>query len=187
MGWWGHYYGYCPKGADRIKAVIAEEGYNSESETHRWEVVDSSLKGTTVYLAIKRTKKETGEFEIYAVVALTHMDNNGYFMVKTMSEDMLPYYYDAPKHLLDKLTAPYNDSAREWREKCAAKRKARYHKELNNLAEGTKIRITSTNEKYTGRIVTVDRYRGRRAYIDWYNRVRFGPTLLDNLGWEVIE
>lgn len=187
MGWWGHFYGSTPKGKDRIAAVITEEGYNSESETHRWEVVDSSLKGTTVYLAIKRTEKATGKFEVYAVVALTHMDDHGYFMVKTMSEDMGPYYYDAPKRLLDKLTAPYNDSAREWREKCAEKRKSGYHKELNKLPQGTKIRITSTNEKYAGRIVTVDMYRGRRAYLDWFHMIRFGPTLLDKLGWEVVE
>lgn len=187
MGWWGHYYGYAPKGKDRIAAVIAEEGYSSESETHRWEVVDSALKGTTVYLAIKKTEKATGKFEVYAVVALTHMDDHGYFMIKTMSEDMLPYYYDAPKHLLDKLTAPYNDSAREWREKCAAHRTAFRHKALRGLADGAKIRITSTNEKYAGRIVTVCKYRGRRAYIDWLHYVRFGPTLLDSLGWEVIE
>lgn len=187
MGWWGRYYGYCPKGKDRIQAVIIEEKYNDEDDAHKWEVVDSAIKGTTVYLAVKRTDKQTGESVVYAVVALTSMSKDGYFMIKTMSDDMGPCYYDAPKHLLDKLTAPHNDWAREWREKCAAKRKSVHHKELNKLAEGSVIRITNTNEKYAGRIITVGRYRGRRAYIDWLNMVRFTVVMLDKLGWEVIE
>ena len=36
MGWWGHYIGFTPKGQDRIKYVIEEEGYDAEDERHIW-------------------------------------------------------------------------------------------------------------------------------------------------------
>lgn len=182
MGWWGKYYGYPLKGKERIDGVIAEDGYNSESETHKWEVVDSALRGTTVYLAVRRTEKATGNSEVYAVVALTRNDN-GHFMVKTMDETMLPYYYGAPKHLLDKLTPTQNESALEWRKKCEEARKP---SELSKLPLGTKLRLKKYHKPGEW-IVTVDTYRGRRAYIDWWHHVRFLKSVLEYYGYEIIK
>ena len=186
MGWWGKARYCCPYGKERIAAVIEDEQKNCENEKFKWEVVDSAIKGTTVYLATRRTNKETGESEVYAEVCLTCWDPKGFFMVKSMSEDMGPYYYDAPKHLLDKLTAPYNDSAREWREKCEAKRAAQRNAEVKKLPMGAKIRL-----KYYHRpgewIVTVCKYRGRRSYIDWAHNTRFYPSHLERYGWEEVK
>lgn len=186
MGWWGKARYACPKGKERITAVIEDEQKNCESAEYKWEVIDSAIKGTTVYLAIRRTNKTTGEIEVWGEVCLTRWDPKGYFMIKSMSEDMGPYYYDAPKHLLDKLTEPYNDSAREWREKCEEKRNAAQKSEIKKLPMGTKIRIKNYHRPGEW-IVEVCKDRGRRAYIDWLHLVRFYPSHLERYGWEVVE
>ena len=186
MGWWGKAHYSCPKGKDRIKAVIEDEQKNCENAQYKWEVIDSAIKGSTVYLATSRTNKETGEAEVWAEVCLTRWDPKGFFMVKSMSEDMGPYYYDCPKHILDKLTAPYNDSAREWREKCEAKRTAAQKSEIKKLPMDTRIRIKNYHQPGEW-IVTVCKYRGRRSYIDWAHMTRFYASHLERYGWEVIE
>lgn len=186
MGWWGKARYSCPKGKDRIAAVIEDEQKNCENENFKWEVVDSALKGTTVYLATRRTNKKTGEVVVYGEVCLTRWDPNGYFMIKSMSDDMGPYYYDAPKHLLDKLTEPYNESAKEWRKKCKAKRISAQKSEIKKLPMGTKIRIRNYHKPGEW-IVTVCTYRGRRSYIDWTHNTRFYPAHLDRYGWEVVK
>ena len=186
MGWWGKARYSCPKGKDRIRAVIEDENKNCENADYRWEVIDSAICGTTVYLATRRTNKATGEFTVWAEVNLTRWDPQGYFMVKSMSEDMGPYYYDCPKHILDKLTAPYNDAAREWREKCAAKREKRRISEVRKLPIGTKIRLTHY-WKEGEYIITICTLRGRRSYIDWTHRIRFYPDRIEGYGWEVVQ
>ena len=186
MGWWGKARYSCPKGNARIAAVIEDEQKNCENENFKWEVVDSALKGTTVYLATRRTNKKTGEVVVYGEVCLTRWDPKGFFMIKSMSEDMGPYYYDAPKHLLDKLTEPYNESAKEWREKCVAKRAAAQKSEIKKLPLGAKVKIKNYHKPGEW-IVEVCKYRGRRSYIDWTHRTRFYPAYLDRYGWEVVK
>lgn len=186
MGWWGKAYYSCPKGKARIQAVIEDEGKNSENEQYKWEVIDSALKGTVVYLATRRTNKATGESEVWAEVCLTRWDPKGYFMIKSMSEDVGPYYYDCPKHIMDKLTAPYNDSAKEWREKCEEKRRVNQQSELKKLPFGTVIRLKSYWQPGEWN-VTICKYRGRRAYVDWLHNTRFFPSNIEKYGWEVTQ
>jgi hypothetical protein len=55
-----------------------------------------------------------------AMVVLTRK-HDGLTFHKDMGESVNPYYYDAPKKLLDKLDAsfpPCNDYAKQWRAKC---------------------------------------------------------------------
>ena len=187
MGWWGKFRSECPQGKDRIQAVIEDEQKNCESKDYQWEVIDSSLHGTTVYFATRRTNKATGESVVYAEVCLTsYNQKDGCFMIKSMSEDMGPYYYDCPKHVLDKLTAPYNDSAKEWREKCEEKRRANRHLELKKLPFGTVIRLKNYWQPGEWN-VTICKYRGRRAYVDWLHNTRFFPSNIEKYGWEVTQ
>lgn len=186
MGWWGKARYSCPKGKERITAVIEDEQKNCENAQYKWEVIDSAVKGTTVYLATRRTNKETGESEVWAEVCLTRWDPKGYFMVKSMSEDMGPYYFDCPKHILDKLTAPYNDSAKEWREKCELRRQQNRKSELKKLPLGTVIRLKNYWQPGEWNL-TICTYRGRRAYVDWAHSTRFFPSHIEKYGWEVTQ
>ena len=56
-----------------------------------------------------------------AFVALVHFGKGEFnFAYKNMMEDMLPYYYNCPKRILDivEQSKPYNDNSKVWRERC---------------------------------------------------------------------
>lgn len=181
MGWWGKYYGCAPKGKDRVEAVIRDEGFVYENENAKGEVLDSSLYGSTVYLCCRYTNKNTGETLVYASVCLTHMGKDGYFMIKTMDETMGPCYYDCPKRILDRLDPPRNDWAKNWREECA--KRHGYKSEISKLPFGAKLRLNKPGDW----VVTVCKYRNRRAYIDWAHRTRFSPRMLNYYGYEIMK
>ena len=188
MGWWGKPYDVCPQGKERIAAVIRDEGFISENDTHKWDVLASALHGTTVYLICRRTEKATGKEDIWAEVCLTSWDKKGYFMIKTMSEDMGPYQYDCPAYMLKMLPPTENKYAQEWRKGCEERLRAnrlRGKSGLKSLPMNTQIRLKA--EKYKDRIITVGTYRGKRAYIDWANYVRFTGAMIERLGWEVMK
>ena len=183
MGWWGHYVGICPKGAERIKAILHEVGIENnraEDAGTVWEVLGSALKGTTLYTAVRITDKATGESYVAADVLLSNFSKDGYLMVKHMTENMGPYQYDCPAYILNKLTPTENEYALEWREKCRKKLEA--EKNLGKLPQGTRIRVNKEGSP----IVEVTTYRGRRAYIDWLHSVRYLPKYLIRYGYEVM-
>ena len=185
MGWWGKYRCNCPQGNDRIAAVIEDEQKNCENEDYKWEDIDSSICGTTVYLCTRRTNKKTGEQKVYAEICLTSYNKDGYFMIKSMTENSGPYYYDCPKRILDRLDPPTTDYSREWRMKCAEKRAFKQKNEILKLPLGTKIRLKNY-WKEGNWILTVCKYRGRRSYIDWTHNTRFYPSHIERYGWEVV-
>lgn len=97
--------------------------FSQESETHKWELTDVSMRGTTAYGINKVQDKATGIILAEALVILTRKEGD-WIYYKEMGETALPYYYDAPKKLLDKLDAlfpPFNDNAKAWRDACRAK------------------------------------------------------------------
>lgn len=104
MGWTGTSTGGLSN-ADYIKEVYEEGGRN--------KVLAQSKRGTVHYLLLETN---TGEVTISVVLTITkkfHWDNLTY---KTMNESSGPNYFDCPLSWLDKLTAPYNDWAKQWRE-----------------------------------------------------------------------
>ena len=180
MGWWGHYIGFAPKGKERIKYVIKEEGYDAENERYIWKPIATALVGSTVYLAVERTEKATGEKVVYADVCLTRM-NNGYLMVKAMSDTMCPGYYDCPKRILDLLTPTDSEWANEWRNKCAEKRKQKASDPLAKLPIGAKIR-----RKDTGAILEAYQHGRRKVFVDWNTRIYNTPAQLRRIGYEIM-
>lgn len=55
------------------------------------------------------------------LVALVHMGRGEFnFAYKDMTEDMLPYYFNCPKRILDivEQSKPCNDNSKLWRERC---------------------------------------------------------------------
>ena len=66
-------------------------------------------------------KGETVGGYYICLVALVHMGKGEFnFAYKDMTEDMLPYYFNCPKRILDivEQSKPYNDNSKVWRERC---------------------------------------------------------------------
>jgi hypothetical protein len=55
-------------------------------------------------------------------------------LAKNMSEDMMPYYFDCPKSILDLLTKTDNEHSNEWRKRC--------YEQLEKAKEKAKIKKT---------------------------------------------
>lgn len=124
MGWTG--YAVTP-GHERAEI---EKFINFENDESRYRAVYLTQKGTTWYAAVEVTlankDAETCSFEVdadgkyvFAAVFLTRRDPDGLWFYKDMDETVGPFYYQAPKKLLDMLSPTTNDSARKWRENCA--------------------------------------------------------------------
>ena len=96
--------------------------FNHEGATKKYEVLKSAMKGSVYYAAVKSTVKADGTSSVFAVVCLTSTNKRSWynFGYKDMDETVNPFYYDCPKSILELLTEPYNDYAREWREICWA-------------------------------------------------------------------
>lgn len=88
-----------------------------------WTVIDQSTRGREWY-AIIQTKNGGDGFTRYFCAVVLWSTKNGQFFYKSMGEDDMPYYFNAPRRILDKLDqlAPNPEPrAAEWREKCREK------------------------------------------------------------------
>lgn len=73
----------------------------------------------TLYAAVERLDKRTGEREVGAVVILLKYTRDYFnFGYKDMGEEMGPYEAHCPASILDKLTPTDSEYANEWRAKC---------------------------------------------------------------------
>lgn len=81
------------------------------------EVVKATIKNGVVYGAIRNLKTN----DVWAMVSLLKFRKDGWqteMLAKNMSEDMMPYYFDCPKSILDLLTKTDNEHSNEWRKRC---------------------------------------------------------------------
>lgn len=124
------------------------------------ELVESSMRGSVYYAAVKLLKKYVGSDEdgksvyedltepsISAYVILTSVDNSDYFnfAYKDMHETMGPFQYDCPQKILDLLTPTDNEFANKWREEC---RKLKENKnDLGKLKVGDSVKCTINGEE----------------------------------------
>lgn len=84
---------------DRRRTLDNEFTRASSDGTRSWEVLKSSLRGSTYYAAVRTVDAAAGTVTTWALVCLTSVTGKGwnqYFNYKDMSEDMGPYYYDCP-------------------------------------------------------------------------------------------
>lgn len=72
-----------------------------------------ALSGKVIYAAVRAS----GSNRIFGLVLLTER-RNGLLFTKPISEDMGPAEDDCPARILDLLTAPSNENARNWRYRC---------------------------------------------------------------------
>ena len=119
----------------------------SDSKEHigKYEVVKSSVVGTTYYAAVKITKFAEPEKAItFAAVVLTSIDNDSHynFSYKDMEESMGPCKYDCPIGILNILSPTENKHALEWREKCRENHRWKNSPtNLSKLPVGTRIKF----------------------------------------------
>lgn len=82
------------------------------------KLLDCKVVNKTAYIAYQRIVE--GKTEVFAFIYLLDYQPKQHFNFgyKDMDETMHPYYYDAPKSILDRLTPTDNDNANKWREEC---------------------------------------------------------------------
>ena len=84
----------------------------SDGKQHN-RLVRGTLKGSVYYAAVENLE----DHRIWGLVCLT-ATSKWDFGYKDMSEDMLPFYFDCPKAILDLLSPTENENSRKWREAC---------------------------------------------------------------------
>jgi hypothetical protein len=108
MGWTGG----ALDGPFTSRAAIAFElgdGFASR-------VIDTARYGTVIYAAVR---SEDGA-KVFGLVLLAER-NGGILYTKPISEDMGPAEDCCPERILDLLSEPSSEHAREWRERCRAR------------------------------------------------------------------
>jgi hypothetical protein len=80
------------------------------------QVLDAAIEGTVVYVAVRSLTSH----EVSALVLHTKQEKRQ-LSVKPVSEDQGPFEDRCPPRILDLLTAPKNDLAEEWRDRCRAR------------------------------------------------------------------
>jgi hypothetical protein len=79
-------------------------------------VVDTARYGQVIYAAVRSSDSQG----VFGLVLLAER-RNGVLFTKPVGEDMGPIESRCPAHILDRLTEPGNDAAREWRKRCRAR------------------------------------------------------------------
>jgi hypothetical protein len=108
MGWTG---GQLRKPFTALAAIEFDLG-----EDFAGRVIDTALIGRVVYAAVRSRDGE----EVFGLVLLTER-REGLLYTKAVSEDMGPAEDRCPARILDLLTPPSNEYARQWRERCRAR------------------------------------------------------------------
>ena len=80
-------------------------------------VIDTARYGTVVYAAVR---SEGNPDQVFGLVLLAER-RDGLLWTKPISEDMGPAEDSCPARILELLTDPSNEHAREWRERCRAR------------------------------------------------------------------
>lgn len=111
------------------------------------------------------------------------------FGYKDMDESMGPVYYNCPARILDLLTEPVNETAREWRQRCRERLKRK--ERARQLRPGVVVRFRAPLHFTDGRVADTFKVvevvrRGRRRLLfesgGWLYQIRS----LDRLEWEVL-
>ena len=80
-------------------------------------VIKTARFGSVIYAAV-RSAEEPGA--VFGLVRLAER-REGLLFTKSIAEDMGPIQDQCPARILDLLTAPSSESAREWRDRCGAR------------------------------------------------------------------
>ena len=178
MGWDGIYITEAHKTVSEKLSVYFK--YHGFCEN---EVVKATIKNGVVYGAIRNLKTN----DVWAMVSLLKFRKDGWqteMLAKNMSEDMMPYYFDCPKSILDLLTKTDNEHSNEWRKRC--------YEQLEKAKEKAKVKKTDylfikSGVKFSdGKIQHVfckDKHRRNVYYVitSEYSQYRFNPNDHDDV------
>lgn len=122
----------------------------------KFEVLKSSMVGSTYYAAVKRTKFATEiepeESIVFAAICLTSTDMKSYynFSYKDMDETCGPYECKCPVGILKLLTPTDNEYANEWRQACwnYHNKKKKLPNDISNLRVGSKVKFTANGIEF---------------------------------------
>jgi hypothetical protein len=76
-------------------------------------VIDAVRYGRVIYAAVRASRSD----DVFGLVLLTEREG-GVLYTKPVSEDMGPAEDRCPARILDLLSAPSNEHAQQWRERC---------------------------------------------------------------------
>ena len=211
MGWTSYHATHYKNGKVDRKAEC-DKLYNSDAISWtedrkvigKYEVLKSSMVGTTYYAAVKKTifatKDKPENIQVFGTVCLTSTDVKDYynFAYKDMDETCGPCKYDCPKGILDLLTPTESEYANEWRKQCYEhldkKKKANG---LNKLPVGSVIKVVmpfDTNYFTKGQEVKLQKHpKWGSNRTQWITQTppmcRFVPTLMKLLEecYEVVQ
>lgn len=127
-----------------------------------YDVLKSSMIGSTYYAAVKPLKKSSSKDEngkciyvdipaeeqyVFAAIFLTSTNAKNYynFSYKDMDETCGPCYNECPKGILDLLTPTESEWANQWRKACYenhAQKKKNKPSSLSRLPVGSVIKVT---------------------------------------------
>ena len=211
MGWTSYHASYYKNGKVDRKAEC-DDIFNDDMVTWgddrkvigKFEVLKSSMVGSTYYAAVKRTKFATDtipeDVRVFAVICLTSTNMRDYynFAYKDMDESCGPGDCDCPKSILDLLSPTDNEWANDWRKACyerIAKKKSK--NSFNKLPVGTIIKVTmpcETNYFKQGQEVKLQKQlKWNSNRTQWITKTppmcRFAPSLMKLLeeSYEVIQ
>jgi hypothetical protein len=120
MGWTGM---QPPYHGDKKRWLEDEFNQTGELGTNpSWKLTDISIRGNTAY-GIYTIVRPDGRWHSAGMVILMQFSATEW-AYKDMSEEMMPYYFDAPIKMLDKLDkmTPVSGNAKQWRDTCRAEK-----------------------------------------------------------------
>ena len=120
-------------------ALSNKEFFEREFNGEAGRVIDSSVTGNVYYAAYQSSK--TGE--VYGLVVSFSRKGN-VISYKDMEETMMPYYFDCPIRILNKLSPTENTYANQWRQSCLdrAQQKSSANAKASRLQQGSTVQFT---------------------------------------------
>jgi hypothetical protein len=104
-------------------------------------VIDTARVGRVIYAAVRTADGR----DVFGLVLLTERCRQILY-TKPISEDMGPAEDGCPARILDKLTAPGNTHAREWRKRCRARLARPRPKPGQRVVFSQPLKFTSSDE-----------------------------------------
>ena len=134
-------------------------------------VIDTVRYGTVIYAAVRSREDQ----EIWGLVLLAER-RAGILYTKPISEDMGPAEDRCPARILDLLSEPSNDHARQWRERCRARlAKPRPRKgQTRRFHQAAHVhQRRGTQHVHLPRRLAVSHYHGCECHIRCWQELQF--------------
>jgi hypothetical protein len=175
-----------------IDSLLTQEGGMLNGKYYpKYEVLKSSMVGSTYYAAVKETNKDEVQNKVFAAIYLTSVQNTSFgkeFGYKGFDENSCPYQFKCPPSILKLLTPATSELGKEWRQGCYKyqARKKDPHS-IQNLPVGTIIEFETkakTSAYDEGVKIRIKKYPGYTArskskWIDLEKGYKWSVSLIE--------